>query len=189
MFSKRAKMVAASAIAACGLAVTLAVNAVAAPATSSTVATTASAGVATTASANVPTTARAAVATNVAAPRPAGKPRVDWRARLLRHSVFAQIEVRTKHGFVTFTFQRALVISVSANSITVKGLDGRIATYATNAETKVHRLGKPASLTSIQPGDRVLIAASGTPPVVRSIADPGPPCHPSMATPSANPTS
>lgn len=54
-------------------------------------------------------------------------------------------------------FQRGTVEKVSATSITVKSVDGFVATYVVNADTKIRENRKDAALSAIVPADRVRV--------------------------------
>lgn len=97
------------------------------------------------------------------------------RARsLLARAVWAQVEVRTKHGYLTVDYQRGRVLAVGNGRLTVRGPDGRVVSYLITSTTKIHRKGAVATAADIQPGDRVLVIAAGAPLTARQIRDLGP---------------
>lgn len=124
--------------------------------------------------------AQAAVtATNPTAPTKRSD--VNRRGPLSR-AVWAQVEVRTRKGFVTFDYQRGTVRSVQGATITVASADGRTVRYVTNSTTRVHRLGKPATVSQVVAGDWVMVISTGDPLTARAIRDPGPPKSSSTST-------
>lgn len=81
--------------------------------------------------------------------------------RLVRRAVHAQLVVPTKHGFVNVTIDRGKVNSVSGDQLTLT--EGtRTQTYKTvtltiPAGAKVRDNRQPASLSSLQPGQRAIV--------------------------------
>lgn len=75
---------------------------------------------------------------------------------------------RALHGEVTFgakkprvvDFQRGTVSAVSANSVTVRSLDGFVATYEVSPTTKVRVAKKQATIKDVATGDRVRVIAA-----------------------------
>jgi hypothetical protein len=73
-------------------------------------------------------------------------------------------------SFQTIAVQRGTVTAVSATSISVKSLDGYVATYVVNSTTKIN--GKNGKITDIKTGDQVGVEATvsgGTSTAVRII--------------------
>jgi hypothetical protein len=103
-----------------------------------------------------------------------GHPTATKARSLLARAVWAQVEVRTRHGFVTYDYQRGTIFAVGGGELTVRGVDGRTVTYRTTTATKVRRAGAASSLSALRPGDRVLVVATGSPEVARRIIDRGP---------------
>ena len=72
-------------------------------------------------------------------------------------------------------FQRGTVDKVSSTSITVTSADGFTATYVVDAQTKVRKDKKPASIADVKPADRVRVVAAedGSTAKAKSIRDRG----------------
>jgi len=86
--------------------------------------------------------------------------------RLLRHTVHAQLIVRTKHGYETVILDRGTLESVSATSITIHRPDGPMVTESISASTRFR--GLPES--KLAKGDRVVTAQiNGTAVVVGAL--------------------
>lgn len=101
-----------------------------------------------------------------------------------KHRQRAGMLARVEHGeFVlngkqhrTVDVQRGQVVTVNANSITVKSNDGFQATYAVDGKTKVHKDRKQSAIDQVKPGDRVAVFATknGTTDTANRINDLGP---------------
>jgi len=78
-----------------------------------------------------------------------------------------------KHRVVVF--QRGVVETVSAASLTVKSEDGFIGSYVLNAETRIRKEGQQASRSDINVKDRVRVLATkdGSTLTARAIRDHG----------------
>jgi hypothetical protein len=73
-------------------------------------------------------------------------------------------------SFQTIAVQRGDVTAVSATSITVKSLDGYVATYVVNSTTRIN--GKNGKITDVKTGNQVGVEASvsgGTSTAVRIV--------------------
>ena len=65
-------------------------------------------------------------------------------------------------AFVTIQSVHGTVSAVSATSITVKAADGFTATFAINADTRVHAKDATGSITGIVVGDEVMVMGTGS---------------------------
>jgi hypothetical protein len=78
---------------------------------------------------------------------------------LLRRALHGEVTLRgEKHRVVVF--QRGVVETVNATTITVKSEDGFTGSYLLNAETRVRKEKQEATLSDIKPKDRVRVLAT-----------------------------
>jgi hypothetical protein len=113
-----------------------------------------------------------APATTTAPPTGTATPKhrhLGWAARV-EHGEFT---MRIKGGDQVVDVQRGQVTTVSATAVTVKSPDGFTATYAIDANTKVHKGKQAAAIGDVHTGDRVGVLAvkNGTTDTVKHIAD------------------
>lgn len=74
---------------------------------------------------------------------------------ILRRTVSGEIELSTKHGFVTYEFDRGVVTSISSSSITVLREDGKSVTEAVTGSTRMPVRGVPTM------GENVVVISTG----------------------------
>ena len=74
---------------------------------------------------------------------------------ILRRTVSGEIELATKHGFVTYEFDRGIVTSISSSSITVLREDGKSVTEAVTGSTRMPVRGVPTM------GENVVVISTG----------------------------
>lgn len=93
---------------------------------------------------------------------------------LLRRALHGEVTLRgEKHRVVVF--QRGVVETVSASAITVKSEDGFTGSYLLNAETRVRKEKQEATLSDVEPKDRVRVLATkdGSTLTAKAIRDHG----------------
>ena len=111
------------------------------------------------------------------AEKPDRKPKADQTRRhpgLLRRALHGEATLGgEKHRVVVF--QRGVVETVSATSLTVKSEDGFTESYVLNAETRIYKEKQPASRSDINVQDRVRVLATkdGSTLTARAIRDHG----------------
>jgi hypothetical protein len=106
-----------------------------------------------TAPSSAPASATATAAKSATAGELIGRP---W-LRLIRHTVHAQLIVRTKHGYETVTIDRGTLETVSTTSITIKRPDGPVVSAAISTSTRFRGLAE----SRLGTGDRVLLVQTG----------------------------
>jgi hypothetical protein len=78
-------------------------------------------------------------------------------ARLVRHTVHAQLVVKTKNGYETVIVNRGTLESVSATSLTLKRPDGLVITTHISSSTRF----RGVSESKLAAGDRVVTVQIG----------------------------
>lgn len=74
---------------------------------------------------------------------------------ILRRAVSGELELSTKNGFVTYDFDRGVVTSISASSITVLRADSQSVTEAVTGTTHMPKRGVPTQ------GENVAVISTG----------------------------
>jgi len=134
------------------------------------------------ASADTPTPAPSASPTATASPEADTEAKTTNEANGERKH--RSLQARALHGEATVggkakqrvvQFQRGTVDKVSSTSITVTSADGFTATYVVDAQTKVRKDKKSASIANVEPADRVRVVAAedGSTAIAHSIRDRG----------------
>ena len=117
-----------------------------------------------------------------AQPSPTTKPTPGTKAdRAAKKAGKKDLTRRALHGEVTLggkkhrvlDFQRGIVSSVSATSITVRSADDFSATYVVDTRTKVRQAKEKAAIGDVKTGDKVRVVASkdGSTLTAKRIAD------------------
>ena len=147
-------------------------------------------------SASAPAAPVAAAPADVAASATGGDSQIDEAAltptalklgaRLLNHVVRGDLTVRAKGGsYVQVHYERGQVTAVSSTSITIKGPDGKGASFAVTAATKIRSAGKVEAIGDVSVGQNAMVFGTGgdgawSAVLIRGIA-------PRPATKNANP--
>lgn len=80
------------------------------------------------------------------------------RADLLRGVVRADLTVVKRDGSTVLVhYERGEITALSETSITVKGRDGISATFALTPDTRVREKRRPATISDLEVGDRVMV--------------------------------
>jgi hypothetical protein len=118
-------------------------------------------GAITSAGATTTTTAASSAKAGSAVVVPARHGRLRRRGALLRRAVQGDVVVRTASGFGTVSFQRGTVESISGTQLTLtegtRKASYRSVTVTLPAQAVVRDDGKQASLSSVTPGQRVVV--------------------------------
>jgi len=92
-----------------------------------------------------------------AGPLVPGRPGLP-RADLLRAVVRADLTVVRRDGSTVLVhYERGEITALSETSITVKGRDGKSATFALTPDTRVRERRRPATISDLEVGDRVMV--------------------------------
>ncbi len=84
-------------------------------------------------------------------------------AGLLNRVVRGDLTVRAKGGtYVDVHYERGQVTAVSAGSITIKGPDGKGATFAVTATTKVRSQGQLEAISKLSVGQNAVVFGTGS---------------------------
>ena len=84
-------------------------------------------------------------------------------ARLLNHVVRGDLTVRAKGGsYVQVHYERGQVTAVSSTSITIKGPDGKGASFAVTPSTKVRSAGKLEAIGDLSVGQEAIVFGTGS---------------------------
>jgi hypothetical protein len=83
------------------------------------------------------------------------------RAWLWRHLEHGEFVVRRPEGHENRLIQRGDIVTVSAESMTVRSPDGFTATWSLGEDTRVRKQGDPAKVGDLRAGDRVVATGPG----------------------------
>jgi len=80
------------------------------------------------------------------------------RHPILRGTVRADLTVVKRDGTTVLVhYERGEITAVSDTSITIKGRDGKGATFVVTPETRVREKGAPAKISDLTVGDRAMV--------------------------------
>lgn len=105
--------------------------------------------------------------------------------RFRRHLVHGTITVLDRDGApVTVQLDHGTVSAIGDGSITITEADGSSVTVATTSDTRVRKVGKPASLAALAVGDEVIVTSivDGGSATARRIVVPRPVATPAGST-------
>jgi anti-sigma factor RsiW len=93
------------------------------------------------------------------APGPSGiAARRIARHPLLAGTVRAELTVVKRDGTTVLVhYEAGVIASVNATSVTIRGRDGKGATFAITAATRVRAGGRPISIAELKVGDRAMV--------------------------------
>lgn len=99
----------------------------------------------------------------------------DKKAGLQQRALHGEATLGGKNKQRVVEFQRGTVEKISGTSITVTSVDGFTATYTVDADTKVKKERKPATVSEVKVSDKVRVLAikDGATLAAKSIRDRG----------------
>jgi hypothetical protein len=117
------------------------------------------------------------------------------RHPILRGTVRADLTVVKRDGTtVVVHYERGEITAVSATSITIKGRDGKGASFVVTQDTRLREKGKPATISDLEVGDRAMVFGTSkdgtyTAFLIRCIQPPvGAPASAPATAPATSPT-